>query len=69
MWLFQPAKRRSFPIPASGQVGGWGRKACCFITFPPRKRLSVCVRGRVGEVRGCFWASFKTSVEGALGIG
>lgn len=41
MWLFQPAKRRAFPIPAPGQVGGWGGKPAVFITFPPRKRLCV----------------------------
>lgn len=61
MWLFQPAKRMAFPIPAPGQVGGWGRKPAVFITFPPRKRLSVCVRARLllgifqTECRGGPW--------------
>lgn len=50
MWLFQPAKGRAFPIPAPGQVGGWGGKPAVFITFPPRKRLGVC-----GGGKGCFW--------------
>lgn len=37
MWLFQPAKGMASPIPAPGQVGGWGGKPAVFITFPPRK--------------------------------
>ena len=65
MWLFEPAKSRAFPIPAPGQVGGWGRKPAVFITFPPRKRcVCVCVCVCWGE--GCFWEFFKTIVEGAL---
>lgn len=57
MWLFQPANRRAFPIPAPGQVGGWGRKPAVLITFPPRERLSECV-GASGN--------FKVNVEGPL---
>lgn len=55
MWLFQPANRRAFPIPAPGQVGGWGRKPAVLITFPPRERLSGCVGAS---------ANFKVNVEG-----
>lgn len=52
MWLIQPANMRAcpLPLPAPGQVGGWGPQAKpgVFITFP--------LRTETGEVRregGC----------------
>lgn len=61
MWLFEPAKRRAFPIPAPGQVGGWGRKSAGFLS------PSLPGKGGVWWGEGCFWVFFKASVEGALG--